>query len=415
MIENDAVVTAPTLEGVGRAAERWGVGPDQAARRMLEARERVLSLARRDPLRFGYEPDVWLVGRAMLGLERIPEVLRLRLAERTGRSGADVWPWWSERLRERMGLERPVSELLVLGANRSGKTDFAAKVCHEIGLERKRKVVIGSQKLEKSVEVQQGRMWRYLPEEWRRNAMTQREYIKYSEKNGFTGNAFITAHETKFGFVFYTQKLADVFEGEEGHLYWMDEEVGLDWIETIRFRTASVKGRLLVTFTPISGYTPAVGDYQEGMRVVRWCHGYMLPRDGGEPAPWAAAGLSREEAETLAREGLSKLPQTVPSARAEDCVSWATGPWEEIGENAVPGRVWERVPRAAVCADPARGILWFHGRDNPYGNPLEVIAKASANKNARDVIRTRVYGIATKQAGKRFAAFDRKVHVLSER
>jgi hypothetical protein len=148
------------------------------------------------------------------------------------------------------------------------------------------------------------------------------------------------------------------------------------------------------------------------MRVVRWSHGYMLPRDGGEPAPWAAVGLTVQEMAELERCVAAKVPQTVPSSRAEECVGWGTGPLPEIGANAEPGRVWERVPRLAVCRDGGRAIVWFHGRDNPYGNPLEVIAKAMLNKNARESIRTRVYGLAVKQAGKRFAAFDRSVHVV---
>jgi hypothetical protein len=56
-------------------------------------------------------------------------------------------------------------------------------------------------------------------------------------------------------------------------------------------------------------------------------------------------------------------------------------------------------------------VVWFHGRDNPYGNPLEVIRKAMANTNAVEEIKKRVYGIALKAKGKRFKLFDKSVHV----
>lgn len=413
MIENDAVWAVPALEEMQEEARRTGKELKEVVGRRMTARARIMEMAKRDPLRFGYEPDIWLVARAMLGMERIPDVVRARLAERTGWSAETCWPRWRDELCARLGMPHALSELLIPGANRCAKTEFGAKLAHEVGLQGKRKIVIGSQKLEKSVEVQQGRVWHYLPEEWRRNAVSGGEYIKHSDKNGFTGNGFITAAGSRFGFVFYTQKMTDVFEGEEGHLYWNDEEVGLDWLETERFRIASVRGKIVTTFTPISGYTPAVGDYQDGMRVVRWSQGYMLPRDGGTPAPWAAVGLLEREMRLYEREVREKRPVTVPAGRCEDCVRWVTEPWRDTAENAVAGRVWERVPRVALCRDDERGIVWFHGADNPYGNPLEVIAKAALNKNARDEIRTRVYGIALRQCGKRFAGFDRKVHVVN--
>lgn len=408
-IEGDATLPVPDVRGAV-SEERV-----KAVRRMLEARDKAIRMARHDPLNYGYEPDVWLVARAMLGRASIPKVRRILLAERTGWDEATCWERWSEELCVRLGLKHRLSEVLIPGANRCAKTEFGAKLCHEVGLEGGRKIVIGSQKQEKSVEVQQARLWRYMPPAWRQNLLgvnAREEYIKFSDKNGFTGNGFITANRSRFGFVFYTQRLQDVFEGEEGNLYWMDEEVDQSWLATMRYRVASVRGQIVVTFTPVSGYTPAVGEYQDGMRVVRWCHGYMLPRDGGESAPWAAAGLTRGEMETLERDTAAKLPPTVPYARSEDCVGWVTGEWGEIGENAEPGRVWERVPRVALCRDDERGIVWFHGCDNPYGNPLEVIKKAMLSRRARDEIRTRVYGMALRQAGKRFAAFDRRVHVV---
>jgi len=415
MVENDAVFAAPSLEELERAAAASGGDVSRVAAERLAARERLLAMARADPFRYGWEPDFWLVCRALLGAARLPEVVLRRLAERTGHDAATVWTWWSEGLLANIGLRFPVNELLMNGANASGKTDFAAKFSVETGQAANQKIEIGSQQWQTSVEVQQARMWKYLPAEIRDHsgARPPPEYVRYTAKNGFTGNSFILRGGTRFGFVFYTQDQDKVFEGRQGNFYWMDEELPLPWLETIRYRLARVRGKLLVSFTPISGYTPAVADFQDGMRVVRWSHAYMLPRDGGATAPWAAVGLTEEEMKTLERQSHAKekLPQTVPSARPEECVAWAGREWADRDANLYPGRVWELVPRVAVCRDPHRAVVWFHGRDNPYGLPLENIKKAAANPQARDEIKTRIYGIALKRVGKRFKQFDRKVHV----
>lgn len=421
-IENDAVMMAPSLRELEEQARRSGVALEEVARRRMAARARVIAMARSDPYRFGYEPDVWLVARAILGLRRIPESVSIRLAERTGWDEASCWQRWSVELCSRLDMRVPVMELMTLGANASGKTDLAAKLANEVANDgTAKKIMVGSQKWEKSIEVQQARVWQYMPQEQRRNVVTDKAYIRYKEKNGFTGNSFINDAGCKVGFVFYTQEQKAVFEGGRENFVWLDEEFPLDWLLTGRYRVGRVMGKILLTFTPLDGYTPAVADNLDGMRVLRWNQGYMLPRDGGEPLPHLALGLSVLELEELERwgnevkrGGRGTLPQTVPSARSEDCVRWVTEPWQGTETNAAPDRVWELVPRVALCRDPQRAVVWFHGRDNPYGLPMENIKKAMGNTEARDEIRTRIYGMAVKRSGKRFAGFDAGVHVESD-
>jgi hypothetical protein len=161
-----------------------------------------------------------------------------------------------------------------------------------------------------------------------------------------------------------------------------------------------------------------VADFQDNLRIVRSCVGYMLPRDGREPLPWLALGLEKQEYEELARreDTADKMPQMVPSARAEDCASWGTSRFsasEQARLQGCDGRVFDLVPRVGVKGDGGRCVVWFHGRDNPYDNPLNVIRKAMANVNAVEEIKKRVYGIALKAKGKRFKMFDRKVHVTA--
>ena len=412
-IENDAVMVAPDA----------GLGMQEVARR-LEARGRALEMQRADPLRFGFEPDIWLVCRALLGMDRIPEVVRRGLADRTGLSHERCWTEWRDALCSNFGMQRFCSEMLINGANRAGKTDFAAKLVNEVAEQRNRLIWVGAAQVDASIEVEQKRVQHYLPADKKGRAIkTDTDYLNYSEKNGFTGASFCL-HGSRVKFATYKQDLKAALEGMEYDLAWPDEEVPHDWLAALRMRTASRSGRIVCTFTPISGYTPVVADFQDGLRMVKTCTAYMLPRDGGEPLPWMALGLERHEYDELVRRMNSgdKMPQTVPSSRAEECVNWGMRECENArmgGANAgmrecangEMRRTFDRVPRVGIKGDGARCVIWFHGRDNPYGNPLEVIRKAMANTNAVEEIKKRVYGIALKAKGKRFKLFDKSVHV----
>lgn len=390
--------------------------PDAEALAFLKARGEAIAAAKADPLRYGYEPDFWAVCRALLGMKAVPRLVLRSLAERTGLDEARCWETWRDTLCANLGLRRFVKELLANGANRAGKTDFAAKLCHELGeSEPARRIWIGSQERSVSLESQQPRVWKYLPADQRRDTKSATAYIKYSEKNGFTDSSFVLRNGSRYKFLYYTQQRDNALEGAECHLAWMDEEVPLDWVEALRMRIASTDGRLVMTFTPISGYTPVVADYLDRARVARWSQGYMLPRDGKEPRPDLALGLNRGEYSYLAARSDRRddSPQTVPGSRAEDCSEWGMPHGIlPVERNLAPERSFELVPRVAVVGDGTRAAVWFHGRDNPYGNPLEVIAKASANRNAREEIKTRVYGLALKAKGRRFRKFDRTVHVV---
>ena len=406
MIENDAVMVAPDP----------GLGAQEVAR-LLASRQKVLDMQRRDPLRYGYEPDIWLVCRALLGMDVIPKVVSIRLAERTGMEEARAWGAWRDQLLSNFGMRRFCTELLINGANRAGKTDFAAKVVNELAESRNKLLWVGAAQLDASIEVEQKRVWHYLPEAKRRCVKSDTDYLNYTEKNGFTGSSFVIAG-SRVKFATYRQDLQGALEGMEYDFGWADEEVPHEWLAALRMRTASKSGRILCTFTPVSGYTPVVAEFQDDLRYVRQCVGYMLPRDGKDPLPWLALGLERHEYEELGRreDVGDKMPQMVPSARAESCVEWGMPGMtsrEREEPNLPHGRVFDMVPRVGVKGDGGRCVVWFHGRDNPYGNPLNVIRKAMANVNAVDEIKKRVYGIALKAKGKRFKMFDRKIHVIA--
>ena len=103
-----------------------------------------------------------------------------------------------------------------------------------------------------------------------------------------------------------------------------------------------------------------------------------------------------------------------PESRPEDCFAWLEdgGPFSDP-ENVAPDRVFETVPRVARKRDGSAAIIWFLGRDNPYGSPGRVIEVAAGNVRAEESIRRRVYGLATQTRGGRFR-FDPKRHVAPD-
>lgn len=64
------------------------------------------------------------------------------------------------------------------------------------------------------------------------------------------------------------------------------------------------------------------------------------------------------------------------------------------------------------CVDPEekRAIVFFHSRDNPYGNPKNIWSVLAAKP--MDFIRERWFGMASKMQAMRFPKFNTKIHVV---
>ena len=463
----------PQLGGVTPAkAEAWarahGRSVAQGLKVLNAALERETQRRADDPFAFGYEPPIWFVASALLEGSPVTPAMEARVRQRTGLD----WPAFAERMRLACGFDRPVRELLIMGANRSGKTDWAAKrLVRRLTAGRNEQLVVGAQTRETSRSTQQDRVWHYLPKDLRaRNGERSAVfYLNHKEQTGFTFNKVTMDDKSNLRFVTYEQDVNAIMEGPAFDEGWLDEEFGKRWLDALRFRLSSKRGTLIATFTPVSGYTPVVADFLEGMVVTRRTTAYLLPRDGGPPLPWAQLGLSeaewaaltgapsasdresrivnRESPARQARDGeawgvppaspappaspeqsegawgaappnsqASKPPsfQTSlqpPESRPEDCFRWLedSGPFSEP-ENVAPNRVFETVPRVARKRDGSAAIIWFLGRDNPYGSPGRVIEVAAGNVRAEESIRRRVYGLATQTRGGRFR-FDPKRHV----
>lgn len=189
-------------------------------------------------------------------------------------------------------LDDPNIDILyVFGGNRAGKSrwiasrvvrgmvnnpKFAAWCCHSSN--------------DSSIQVQQPYVWEYLPLEWKEQKRSVRSVVNigFSQKNGFSNRTFVGPNHSQCWFKNYTQDLGTL-EGTELDLIWCDELVPLQWIQTLRYRLVSRKGKLVVTFTPIDGYTPTVKDAMEGAIIEETREAKLLD----PKSPQTIAGVPR--------------------------------------------------------------------------------------------------------------------------
>lgn len=238
--------TPHPVHGVLSEAELTAVlgladGPERYAR-WFNKRERLIELEKIDPLRYGIEVD----------------------------------PGW----KDARALLAEGSDLLVLGGNRAAKTEFAAKFTVET-LERKdrRNVWCFQQDEAASIERLQPYIYRYLPPEHRDAGKKGRvTNVSYTVKNGFSEGKFVLPNASFCRFMSYEMK-ERALEGAELDLCWCDELVPADVLETLRFRLVTRGGKMLVTFTPLEGYSVAVKQYLEGAKVRESRPAPLLPQD----------------------------------------------------------------------------------------------------------------------------------------
>jgi hypothetical protein len=201
----------------------------------------------------------------------------------------------------------------------------------------------------------------------------------------------------------------------------------------MELRLAEKAGKMIITFTPVEGYSNTVRMFQDGAEVVRESVAFLLPKDGGPPDVARALGLTDEELQQRQAWLEGRLPKGyTPSvwSREERCERWleqkavdpeAAGPVEREldwsgAQPAVPkGRAFEKVPRVMKCvsAEGSRAVVFFHTADNPYGNPCSVWRTIAGRPGT--FIRERFYGVANKVISGKFPLFDRNVHVVTAR
>jgi len=289
--------------------EQYEADPEGAQAYLAKRNERI-ELENADPYYYGYRPGIWAT------VER-------KIAE-------------------------GYREILVLGGNRASKSEYAGFKTIETLLGGDKRRVWALQTTEpNSVEMQQSIVWKYVPNELKDVKKGRVTNVAYTQKNGFSENKFIFPNGSECVFRNYAQEIT-VIEGGDCDLIWCDELVPLSWIETLRYRVVTRGGLLLITFTPIEGYSPAIKEFLDGARTIE-----------------------TEPAELLS---------------------------------------WQALPRVQHCVRRGACVIYFWTSDNPFGG-YENIRKTLEGA-PKSEIKTRAYGVPTRAIATRFPKFRKRVHVF---
>ena len=293
------------------------LGPEDGWK-YLKTREELIAREASDPFRYGFVPPIW---------KRASDLL--------------------ERHRE----------LLVMGGNRSGKTEWAAREAIRVMYTKPGSVVWAlTTTAPVSIETQQPRIWKYIPPEWKSARKSQVTNITYSVKGGFTEGRLVAPNGSQLTFRNYAQDLSTV-EGSSLDYAWADELIPIDWLQTLRFRLVDRNGMMAVTFTPVQGWSPVVADYLNGATAIEEADADLLP-------------LRDEKGEV---KGYEKVPIEQRNAKG-------------------------------------RPILYFHTNSNPWSGWDRM--RKELQGETKEKILTRAYGVPTKAISGRFPLFNPKVHVI---
>ena len=166
--------------------------------------------------------------------------------------------------------------LIMLGGNRSAKSEYCAKRTVQSAMKHPRGTVLClSESIYTSRETQQALIWKYLPPEIKalnNKADPARVYkITHSEANGFTEGLVVLPNRTKIHFMTYNQE-PGICEGWEFGARdvltiggWADESLRLNWLNMMIRRFKFRPAQLLWSFTPINGMTPTI---TSSMRIL---------------------------------------------------------------------------------------------------------------------------------------------------
>ncbi len=377
-----------------------------------------------DRYRYGWEPPMWKVPDVLLGLPCFDP----GFADRLHKEFDWTWEQFSKALLKHLGFDEPVRICMVNGGNRGGKSEWAAKRVNQILLHKKgRRGWCLHSNSDMSIDYQQILLWRYMPPELQALNPTRSKqvYLSYKEATGFGGGGgshkYIFPGGSNNSFKFYSMEIRSQ-EGGEVDVIWDDEFVPASWVETQKFRVATRKGIIMITFTPVDGYTPCVKVFHEGATTTKESIAFLCDEDEKGVDEARVLGFQDRAAYDAAYkeyENADGSSYTLgPASRGEDPLDWLKG---VPSQPAVPeGRKFAKVPRVMRCAGELddgkmkynRAVVFFHSSDNPYGNPSEVAAMVRGATNGTK--KMRFYGLAEKLVQNRFPLFDHDIHVIGD-
>ena len=254
-----------------------------------------------------------------------------------------------------------VTEIVALGGNRSGKTIFGAYSIVRAAVENPNsEIFCFAQTSEVSIRQQQSAVYDWLPVELKTKQTSASAYISYTKKNGFTDGSLILPNGSQIIFKTYSQYQNNptILEGAElgsrspvwhNIGVWLDEYLlGPELINTLRFRLATRDAKMLVTFTPIDGWTEVIKEYLDSAKTVESRPAELL---NGELVPYIQRSKKRNAS-----------------------------------------------------------IHYFHSQDNPFGGYERI--KEALEGRTREEILIRAYGVPVKSQATKFPKFNTAVNVI---
>jgi len=233
--------------------------------------------------------------------ERLAKYIELRRRVEADSIGNPVGQGWSLPMWDLVQENwTKYQNIVILGGNRSSKSVFASRLalwaaatipesevrCYHVSEER-------------SVQDQQAMIYDALPAAIK-NLPTKKgmhHSLQYSQKNGFTDNICILppipgyrkGGSIKFGNYRQYQQDAQIIEGFKAHIAWCDEECPQKMFETLQYRMVDYHGRIILTFTTLSGWTPLVQDILGKTKTIKTRFAPLI----GKELPIMQESLSR--------------------------------------------------------------------------------------------------------------------------
>lgn len=248
----------------------------------------------------------------------------------------------------------------------SSKTRYCAKKIVQAAVNNPKGLLYcWAQNDEISKVVQQRAVYEALPAEYRGLGSTKVASVNYSFKGGFTDKSFVLPNKTQVIFKTYTQWLQDdtILEGMElgspeptvqNIGSWLDEYLlGMDLIDRLMLRLATLDAKLLISFTPKDGETETVKNYRANAITLK---------------------------DKVVSEGLKKET---------------------------------RVPLFQRNEQKNTNIVYFHSKDNPWSGYQTLLEQCTAKADDNYTL-TALYGVPTKSAATMFPKFQSGNIVSSE-
>lgn len=293
---------------------------------------------------------------------------RIKLSEEDPlRNGVRLKQW--ALVEERLKTDKMV---ICLGGNQSSKSQLGSYLTGKTLYngawwrdgEKPVKVACLHTLSDSSIRQQQPFVYRYLPPEWRNLGKVGKvTNICYTQKNGFSQNAFITPDGSECSFFNYQQDI-DVIQGYTLDFIWADELLNGEWLKELPFRTMARNGRILITVTLIHGMIGAI------MGVLEHC----------------------------------KIVKTVP---VNPELFSDVNEKSHLAKGCPPGEV----PLLAVDERTKKSVIWLHTENNPF-NPRSNLLDSVANR-PREQVLIRAYGYCESTAISAFPKFSKNIHLIS--